>query len=530
MIASWIRGPTMPALDLRAILKKYLFDPEILRLMALIILVKPLGLITQMLLAKYFGAGPEYDAYALSVFVIIFIGMVLGHVFTSVVVPFIIKLRGSLEPERLLGFQNAIIVMFAVPALVLTVLLGLFAGTVVDLAGPGLPDVTRGYAIRMVRYMVAPGFLLLLIAMGKAVLNLNRRYRLATSMPSVQAAVILAAIFLLHDRMGIWSVVAGFAAAQLLQTVLVWGRVLQGHHVVIRAFAVPEGTLSRLWSLGWALLLTQSFLLLFEFIDKLFASFLETGSISSIAYAATIKNFSIQIFQFTLVTVMFTRVSELLAIDDFRECGRYIRDNISRVSRLVTPATLILALASGEIVRVLFLRGNFTPADAERTTGVMAMYALGLPALIINLIISRVFHSLQRMREKIWLGVQFLVMNVVLNALLIGPLKVMGLALASTITIYCHLFLSLWVLRRYRLGLGVDRWTSVIMGHHVIAGATYLAYVATGFSRLMSNWPIHGSTSGDLVVGLCKGSFVCIVYGVVHLGWRRVSTRRRVAG
>ena len=507
----------------RAFLRKHLFDPEILRLMALIILVKPLGLITQMLIAKYFGAGPEYDAFALALFVVVFIGMVLGQVFTSVVVPFVIKLRGTLEPDRLLGFQNAIIVMFSAGAVISTALLGLFADRVVDVAGPGLPDVTRGYAIRMVRYMAIPGALLLVVAMGKAVLNLNRKYRLATSMPSVHAAFILAAIILLHDRMGIWSVVVGFAVSQLLQTVLVWGRALQGRHVVLRGFCLPEGTPSKLWSLGWALLLTQSFLLLFEFIDKIFASFLEMGSISSLAYAATVKSFVIQLFQFSLVTVMFTRLSELIAADDFDECGRYIRENIGRVTRLVVPATLILALAGGEIVRVLFLRGHFTPADAERTAGVMSMYALGLPALIVNLIVSRVFHSLQRMKEKIWLGVQFLVMNVALNALLIGPLKVTGLALASTITIYCHLLLSFWVLQRYRLGLGVGRWVSVFLGHHVIAGATCLVYVASGFSGLMANWSIRGTTSGDLAIGLCKGLFVCIAYGIIYFSWRRYS-------
>jgi len=520
----------MPALDPRALVRRYLFDPEILRLMALIVLVKPLGLITQVLIAKYFGAGPEYDAYALALFVIVFVGMVLGQVFTSVVVPFVIKLRGTLEPDRLLGFQNAVIAVFGAVALASTVVLVLFADGIVDLAGPGLPETTRGYAIRMVRWMAVPGALLLLVAMGKAVLNLNRKYRLATSMPSLHAAVILAAILLLHGRLGIWSIVVGFAASQLLQTVLVWGRALHGRHVALRRFSLPEGTAGRLWSLGWALLLTQSFLLLFEFIDKIFASFLEAGNISSLAYAATVKSFVIQLFQFSLVTVMFTRLSELIAADDFDGCGRYIRDNIARVSRLVVPATLALALAGGEVVRVLFLRGQFTAADAERTAGVMSMYALGLPALVVNLIVSRVFHSLQRMKEKIWLGVQFLVMNVALNALLIGPLQVKGLALASTITIYCHLLLSFWVLRRYRLGLGARRWATVFLGHHALAGVAWLVYVASGFSGLMADWSIRGTTSGDLAIGLCKGLFIFIVYGITYFGWRRFSSGRHATG
>ena len=58
--------------DVRAGLKKYLFEAEVLRLMGLNLLVKPIGLVTQMVIAGSFGAGYEYDAYALTVFLVTF--------------------------------------------------------------------------------------------------------------------------------------------------------------------------------------------------------------------------------------------------------------------------------------------------------------------------------------------------------------------------------------------------------------------------------------------------------------------------
>lgn len=510
----------MPTRNLRTLLLKYIFDGEILRLMALIMLVKPLDMITQILMAKYFGAGSEYDAYALAIFVVLFIHSVLGHVFTSVIVPFIIKLRSALDAHRVMGFQNTIIAVYGLLAIVTTISLGLFAGAIVDTVGPGLSDETQTNAIRMVHFLAIAGAMALLVAMGKAVLNLNNKYRLATGMPMMHTAVILAAIILLHDILGIWSMVVGFIVSQLLQTILVWGRAIACSHVITSRLHVPVGSLGKLWTLSWALLLTQTFLLLYQFIDKIFASTLETGSISSLAYAATIKTFGVQLFQFSLVTIMFTRLSEFIASSDFDGCGQYIKDNIIRVSRLVVPAALVFCLASGEIVRVLYMRGAFDAADAERTTGVMAMYALGMPAFTLNLIISRTFHSLQRMKEKIWLGVQYLVTNVVGNLLLIGPMKLTGLALASTITIYIHLLLSMWVLHRYRLGLGVAAWFGVFLKYHAIAAATYLVYALAGFGSLMEAWSIRGTTAGDLVICCCKAAFVCLVYGGLLYLWR----------
>ncbi len=511
--------------DVRALLRRYVFDGEILRLMALVFLIKPLGLITQMLLAKYFGAGPEYDAYVLAIFIVMFSGSVLGQVFTSAVVPFVIKLRAALDEDTLLRFQNAILGLFAAPALLIAIVLVAGAGFVVDLVSHDLPAETRGYAVRIVRYLAVPGTLILLVAMGKAVLNLNRKYRLATGMPIVNAVSVLAAIVLLHEQMGIWSAVIGFAASEVIQTACVWLRAATAGHVVFRRPLIPAGRLRLLWSMCSALLLTQTILLLYQLIDNWFASSLGTGSLSSIAYALTIKNFGIQMFQLTLVTVMFTRMSEYLGAGDLAGCGDYVRDNIARVMRLVMPATLAFCLASGEIVRVLFLRGAFTPEDAVRTTGVMSMYALGLPAFIVNLIVGRVFHSLQRMREKIWLGVQYLVMSVALNALLIGPFKVMGLAMATTITIYTHVALAFWVLHRYGLDLGVPGWGRIVLRNHVLAVLTGLIYEFSGFGDLMADWSIRGSVPGDILIGVCKSGFVVVVFGALYLA-QRVWARR----
>lgn len=511
---------------IRPFLKKYFFDAEIIRLMMLVALVKPLTIITQMLLAKYFGAGSQYDAYALAIFIVMYVGSVVGNVFTSVIVPYMIKLRGTLATHELMGFQNAVTALFGIPAVVFAILLLFWPDVAVSIAGPGLPDDTRVYAIHMVRLLSVPGIFILTVAMAKAILNINNKFRLATSMSLVNALIMLAFLVVFHERLGIWSIGLGFAVSQVVQTVLLWQRSVFLGLVELRKPYLPEGVPRKLWSLSWAMLVTQAILLLYQLIDKMFASTLETGSISSLAYALTVKTFGIQLFQLTLITVMFTKISELIAAGEIANCGEYIRDNIGRVTRLALPATLVFCLASGEIVRILFLRGEFTVADAERTTGVMAMYVLGLPALILNLIVARVFHSLQRMKERIWLGIQFLVTNVALNALMIGPLKVMGLALASSITIYLHLILSLWVLRRFRLGLGVGGWLGVLLKNHIIAVVTYLIYLATGFGRLMAAWSIHGTNAGDLVICVCKGAYVFGIYLGLFLVWRTVSARR----
>src|SRR5690606_35936234 len=116
--------------------------------------------------------------------------------------------------------------------------------------------------------------------------------------------------------------------------------------------------------------------------------------ISAIAYANTLMNLGVQLFHFSLVTIMFTRMSEYLARGEIAACSRYLDDNLRRLARLSIPVCLAVAVASHELVLVLFQRDAFSAGDTARTASVLTMYILGLPAVLTNLVVVRVFHSL----------------------------------------------------------------------------------------------------------------------------------------
>ena len=64
-------------------------------------------------------------------------------------------------------------------------------------------------------------------------------------------------------------------------------------------------------------------------------------------------------------------------------------------------------------------------------------------ALVINGIVARIFHALRRVRERVWLNVQYILTNVVGNILLVRVLATKGLAISSSAAIILHLVLAL---------------------------------------------------------------------------------------
>ncbi len=513
------RGPA-------ALARRYLFAPEILRLMGLVVLVKPLGLATQILMANWFGAGHRYDAYALAFFLVTFSAQVIGNVYTAVAVPFLIRMRVRLESRELFGLQNATLLLFLLPAAAFTTLLLTGTGLVVDAIGRDLPPETRAHTIDLIRLMAVPGVLLLLGMMGKAVLNLNNRFRFAAAMPVLNAAVILLAVWLYHGRLDIRSFALGFGVSNALQAALLWGLIATRRHAAPVAPAAPPGALRELGSLCRMLALVHVFSLVYRFVDRMFAATLPAGNISSITYASTILTFGVELFAMTLVVVMFTRMSELAGEGDMRGLGGYLRDNVARVARLVAPAAVVLCATAGEIVRVLFMRGAFTPADAERTAGALALYVLGLPALVLIQMVARAFNALQRLREMIWLSLLYLAANVIGNALLIDAWGVRGLAIASTLAAYIHLAAALAVLRGYRLGLDVGGWVRAGLRYLLPAAVAWALVVPTGLAARIEGWRAGGALLDDVLVAMLKAACIFLAYAVLLLIGSRIGRAR----
>jgi putative peptidoglycan lipid II flippase len=499
--------------------RRLLFEPEVLGLMVLGFLVKPVGLVSQVLMARWFGAGVDLDAYALAFFLVTLGDGALSRSFKASMAPHLIKLKRTLDEIRYHRYQNGVLGLFLAPGVLWLGLLAVAAPVVVSLVGPGLPEVTRELTIRMLVLMALPGLVMVANNLGIATLQMHQDFRIAGVMPVLNSLAMLVALILWHDRLGIWALPAGFALSQVLQWPLVHLRALR-----VRALrpVMPGGVgqdLVVLRAMVWMVLLAEIMLAVNTFLDKWFATGLEPGSISSLNYAWTLTSFGLMLFLTSLVTVMYPRMSEAIAAGDLAGCSEYIRSNLVRLAHLVVPVALAAAVASPELVRVLFERGAFDAADSVRTAAAMSMYLLGLPALIINGVIARIFHSLQLLRDKTWLALQYLATNAALNFLLVGPLQVKGLALASSLAINAHLGLSLWLLHRRRSGLASGSFARIVSEAYALG----LLTVAVYWLLPLEDWTAALSGRGLVGVtgaGALKGVAVMGIYGLLLVIWR----------
>lgn len=187
------------------------------------------------------------------------------------------------------------------------------------------------------------------------------------------------------------------------------------------------------------------------FVSTLIASLLEQGSVSWLWYAFRLMQLPIGVFGVALATVSLPALSRAAVANDLGGLRATLSATLRLLLLLTVPAALWLAVLSAPVVALLYEHGRFGARDTERTALALVMYCVGLPAFAAVGILTRAFYALGDTRRPVQASLVSVVLNVVLNLALMGPMGHLGLALATSVTSIANLVQLAWHLRR-RLG------------------------------------------------------------------------------
>ena len=107
-----------------------------------------------------------------------------------------------------------------------------------------------------------------------------------------------------------------------------------------------------------------------------------------------------------------------------------------------------MVIFSRWIIHIVFQHGAFDAYSTDITSQVMFYAALGLPFFGASRILVSAFYALQDTKTPVKTATVCLIINAVLNGILMFPLKVGGIALASSIASAANCFLLWRVLKK----------------------------------------------------------------------------------
>jgi len=163
-------------------------------------------------------------------------------------------------------------------------------------------------------------------------------------------------------------------------------------------------------------------------VSTLIASLLPQGSVSWLSYAFRIMQLPIGVFGVALATVSLPALSRAVVAGDRPALTRTLSATVRLVFVLTVPAAMWLAVMAEPVIALLYEHGHFHAIDTTRSAGALVMYCVGLPAFAAVGVFTRTFYALGDTRTPMQASLASVLLNVVLNLLLVGPLRGLGLA------------------------------------------------------------------------------------------------------
>ncbi len=494
-----------------------------------------LGFLRDILIARYLGAGLVADAF--------FVAFKLPNLFRRLFaegafnLAFVPLFAGRLETHG-----RAAALVFAEQALaVLLWALVLFTAAaeiampwLLPVFAPGFVGDPYKYALTVQLARLTFPYLLLvsLVSLLAGVLNSVERFAAAAAAPILLNLCLIAGLLLFAEQLETpghalaWAVsVAGMA--QLLW--MVWNCHRAG---LLPALPLPRLTpdVRRLLVLIAPAALGAGVQQLNLLVDLIIASLLPTGSVSYLYYADRIVQLPLGVVGVAMGTVLLPTLSRAVGAGDMDVAHERQNRALEFALLLTLPAAAALVVIATPVIGVLFERGAFDAAATAASAGALAAYAAGLPAFVLVKVLAPGYFARQDTRTPLAVAAVCLVVNVVLNLLLMGPLAHVGIALASTLSSWLNAgLLAAGLVRRGHLCLDARLRRRL---PRMAVAALAMAAVLWAAAGALAPWLQAGlfaevaALAALVILGLCCFGLLAHLLGAARLGELRAALSR----
>jgi putative peptidoglycan lipid II flippase len=398
-----------------------------------------LGLVRDVLIARFFGASGDTDAFLVAwTLPETATPLLMEGALSFLLVPLLsreLELRGSLQRVVDRTFLPAVIGL-AVLAGLTALLAPAFVGTL----APGLAN--PHLAVRCVRAASFTIFFLGVSGYLMATLRATESFLIPSWVYVAYNTGILALILPLHHRYGVYIAAVGLTVGSACMVVIQLWPFLRRVRLRSLGFRIDRRLIMALGAfvpLGAYTLGRQAQV----YVERFFGSELTAGAISHLNYATKIAQIPMTMAT-TVAMVSFPSLSRHAASGRRNDLRRGVEHNLRLGALLVMPAVAMLIAFAPQIVQVLFQRGAFTATDTASSAGIMRVYSTGLLGQTMVGVATVCFFSLTR---KTWYAgiaaLVGLVATIVVSWAAVGPLGAPGLALgnAAGITVAAILML-----------------------------------------------------------------------------------------
>lgn len=491
-----------------------------------------LGFVRDMAMAAIVGSGPVAEAFFVAFRLPnMFRRFFAEGAFNMAFVPMFAKRLEGDGPEvaRRFGTEALSALAFGLLALTLVAQL-LMPWLVLALASGFAGDARLALATDYSRILFPYIVFISLAALFSGVLNSFGRFAAAAAAPvllNVIWIVALGLVVLLEVEPGPFLAWAIFGAG-LAQLALVWvaARRLGMGLLPRRPRLTPD--VRRLIAIGIPAALAGGVMQINLVVGTQVASQFE-GAVAWLWYADRIYQLPLGVVGVAIGVVLLPELSRRFRAGDGEGTAQAMNRAAEFCLILTLPATAALIAVPGTITAGLFGYGANTDADVAATALALAVYAVGLPAFVLQKVLQPAFFAREDTRTPLRYAVVSMVVNVVVAVGLAPVIGFLAAALGTTLAGLVNLWLLWRGVHRLDPSLTADDRLRTRLPRIAAASALMAAFVlavAEGAAWLLPGWPAV-ATAAVVLTGLLAYAGLGDALGAFRPAELKAALRRR---
>jgi len=451
---------------------------------AMTMLSRVMGLVRDVVVATFLGAGNGSDAFFVAFKIPNFLRRLFAEgAFNQAFVPVLSEYSTQRSKQEIRELLNAVAGSLTAILALITALAMLGAPWLVWVFAPGFGRDPEKLAMTadMLRLTFPYLLLISLTAFSGSVLNTWNRFAVPAFTPVLLNISLIGAALLLMPLM------------EEPAMALAWGGLIAGAAQL--AFQVPfllrlgllptpwpnfahEGV-KRILKLMAPALFGVSVSQINLLLDTVLASLLTAGSVSWLYYSDRLVELPLGVFGVAIGTIILPALSKRHAEQSTEHFSAMLDWAIRVVLLLGVPAALALAVLAEPFLITLFHYGAMTDTDIQMAAMSLRAYAFGLVAFMLIKVLAPGFFARQDTKTPVKVGIIAMVANMVFNLLLIWPLAHAGLALATALSAFLNAGLLGYLLYRQKVLVFQPGWgryaVQLVGGSALMSIALYLA-------------------------------------------------------
>lgn len=488
-------------------------------LMIAFLLNKFLAIGRQIVIARAFGTGADYDAFVAAfrlpdILFLLISGGALGTAF----IPILSERLTHRPAHDAEGWNLTSSVLNTI--LLITAALALIAAV---------------FALPLVQWLISPGFSPEIQRLTANLMRLTLISTIIFSISSLLGAVlharqhfVLPAIAPLIYNVGIM-VGAIFLAAPFGVYGLIYGAILGAvGHLLVQLPGLFRYGIKYRPILGWndpglrhvarlmgprvlnVAVIQVNFIVIFNL-----ASRLGEGSVSALDYGWDLMQMPQTIIGSAIGIVLFPTMSELAARHDIEGLRKTMAQTLRIILALAIPAMVGLIVLGRPIIRVMFERGEFGPESTAAVYQSLQFWAVALIAHSALEVVNRVFYAQKDTITPLLSSIVSMFINFGLALALYRSLQAGGLALSNGVAVTVEVLIMLVIAHHRMAGVEAGSIVNTLIRTLLAAGAMGAAIVA--FTTLFPALSPLFIAAGGGVLGVAVYLLVGLLLGVEEI-------------